>query len=126
MSDELKPQSIGDDQEFRVLLGEFAYRASERRAMGGDFGSAEADEIAEDALIAHINAWGARLAGVPEGWQMVPINPTPAMLAAARNAPLPLVLLDSMSAQQDLMTTSRYTAMLFASPTPYKEPPCGS
>ena len=61
MSDELKPQSV-DSPEFRELLDEFAYRASERRAMGGDFGSAEAEEIAESALIAHIDAWGARLA----------------------------------------------------------------
>jgi hypothetical protein len=52
---ERKTASIGDHPKFCELLDEFAYRASERRAMGGDFGSAEADEVAESALIAYID-----------------------------------------------------------------------
>ncbi|WP_312547626.1 hypothetical protein [Massilia sp.] len=56
-------------------------------------------------------------AAAPEGYKLAPINPTPAMLEAARNAPLPMVRLDSMSAQQDLMNKSRYAAMLAASTT---------
>lgn len=43
--------SIADNHKFRELLDEFAYRASERRALGGDYGSAEAEGKAEEALI---------------------------------------------------------------------------
>lgn len=57
-----------------------------------------------------------------DAWRLVPINPTPEMLSAARNAPLPMVALDSISAQQDLMNKSRYTAMLGAAPSPNKSP----
>jgi hypothetical protein len=56
---ERKTASIGDDPKFCELLDEFAYRASERRAMGGDFGSAEAEEVAEANLIAYIDGRSA-------------------------------------------------------------------
>lgn len=67
--------SIGDDKQFQALLDDFAYKASERRAMGGDFGSAEAEEVAEAALIAHIDA---RLSAAPATQQ--------AAMDAARDA----------------------------------------
>lgn len=40
------------------------------------------------------------------------MEPTPEMLAAARAAPMPMVLLDSMSARQDLEFKSKLQAAL--------------
>lgn len=53
MSDELKPQSI-DSKEFRKLVRDVWKRASMSSAR------LSTEEV---ALIAHIDAWGARLAG---------------------------------------------------------------
>lgn len=52
MSDELKPQSVGNDAEFQDLAGAL-YNA-------GFYN--ESIENSLNALIAHIDAWGARLA----------------------------------------------------------------
>jgi hypothetical protein len=57
MSDELKPQSI-DTFEFAALLGKLVVAAEE---LDDDSAYREA----RAALIAHIDAWGARLAGIP-------------------------------------------------------------
>jgi len=48
------------------------------------------------------------------GLVLVPEEPTDAMLKAARNAPIPLVYLDSIAARQDLEFLSRYRAMIAA------------
>ena len=53
MSDELKPRESVDSPEFRRLVDEI-YGA-------GFYSEADTKEVA--ALIAHIDAWGARLAG---------------------------------------------------------------
>jgi hypothetical protein len=55
MSDELKPQATVDTPEFRTLL--IAYTDAD-----GPNGTFEEWEIALAALIAHIDAWGSRLA----------------------------------------------------------------
>jgi DNA-binding LacI/PurR family transcriptional regulator len=46
------------------------------------------------------------------GLVVVPVEPTEAMLKAARNAQIPLVYLDSIAAAQDLDFLSRYRAMI--------------
>ncbi|MBQ5963187.1 Lar family restriction alleviation protein [Massilia sp. ZL223] len=53
---------------------------------------------------------------IPEGYKLVPLTATPAMLEAARNAPMPMVMLDSISARMDLEAQTRYAAMLRAAP----------
>lgn len=52
----------------------------------------------------------------PQGYKLVPITPTKEMLDAARMAPIPAVLLDSRYAADDLISKSRYSAMLNAAP----------
>ena len=56
----------------------------------------------------------APLLAVPEGYALVPVEPTPEMLEAARLAPIPAVYLDSMSAMAALSTKAQYRAMLAA------------
>ena len=53
---------------------------------------------------------------VPANMALVPLEPTPEMLEAARNAPIPAVLLDSFKAQNDMANSTRYRAMLAAAP----------
>jgi hypothetical protein len=96
MPDELKPQSI-DTLEFRDLLWDIVRTAGNERVIRD--------------VIAHIDAWR-----VPACMKLVPIEPTPAMLRAARNAPIPMVLLDSISARQDLEAKAKYSAMIAAAP----------
>jgi hypothetical protein len=62
-----------------------------------------------------------RAQGIPEGWRLVPVDPTTEMLAAARNAPQLTVLLDSFVAQQNLAFKTCYAAMLLAAPHPQGE-----
>ena len=49
-------------------------------------------------------------------WKTVPVEPTRDMLAAARNAPLRAVMLDSISGRMDLDLGAKWSAMLAASP----------
>lgn len=55
MSDELKPQATVDTPEFRTLLIAYAETNDSHVPM-------EEWRVARDALIAHIDVWGARLA----------------------------------------------------------------
>lgn len=55
---------------------------------------------------------------IPKGFRLVPVDLTEEMLAAAFNAPLPLVYIDSMKAQADLKNRTGYKAMLAAAPAP--------
>jgi hypothetical protein len=110
MSDELKPQSI-DSPEFRRHLGD-CYDIIE------NVGMSEALEYLEAQLISHINAWGARMAGVPDGWKLVPIEPTDAMC----DAPEVEVGLHSWDHSRDRATWSEchdiYKAMIAVAPAP--------
>lgn len=54
---------------------------------------------------------------IPSGWRLVPIEPTDEMLIAGRKAPLPAVMLDSLTAQTNLIHRTVYKAMITASPT---------
>jgi hypothetical protein len=49
-------------------------------------------------------------------WKLVPVVPTEEMLDAARRAPLPLVMLDSQIARENLEIGARYRAMLGTAP----------
>ena len=51
---------------------------------------------------------------IPEGWQLVPIEPTPEMIEAGRNAPMILAGNDEDDAPQDYINV--YEAMLSAAP----------
>jgi hypothetical protein len=62
-------------------------------------------ETSGDAIIAALTA---------AGYAVVPIVPTPEMLAAARNAGMPAVLIDSYSGRQNLELSTRYAAMITA------------
>lgn len=53
---------------------------------------------------------------------IVPREPCGEMLNAARNAPIPLVHLDSMSARQDLEFSARYKAAVARCPRPDPQP----
>lgn len=53
---------------------------------------------------------------IPKGFRLVPVDLTEEMLAAAFNAPLPLVYIDSLKAQTDLKNRTGYKAMLAAAP----------
>jgi hypothetical protein len=108
MSDELKPQSV-DSREFRKLVRDVWKRSSMSSARLSN------EEV---ALIAHINAWGARLAGVPDGWRLVPVEAPWSMLEAAHQA--------ENCGHGPEHFRNIYAAMLAAAPTPDKEPPCGS
>jgi hypothetical protein len=107
MSDELKPQSIRT-LEFANLMN--AWR-------NADILKAPA---AYDALIAHIDAWGARLAGAPDGWKLVPIEPTEDMCMAGVR--LLWMKGDDQATRRD--AEQCWQAMIDASPTP--EDACGS
>lgn len=50
------------------------------------------------------------------GYTLVPLEPTQEMLRAAIMAPIPAVMLDSHTAQQNLMNGTHYKAMLAAAP----------
>ena len=58
---------------------------------------------------------------VPDGWKMVPIEPTDEMADKARNAPMPLVLLDSRRAHDLMMFRNSWKAALAAAPSFEKE-----
>lgn len=49
-------------------------------------------------------------------YKLVPLEPTPEMMGAARNAPMPMILIDSIAGRQDLTNASVYRAMLAAAP----------
>jgi hypothetical protein len=100
MSDELKQKSI-DTPEFSRLLGNLieVVMGTEKEVI---YGSCRA------ALVAHIDAWGARMA-VPAGWKLVPIEPTDVMVAHG----------------MDPGCASAYRRMVGAAPSPTKEQSCG-
>lgn len=57
----------------------------------------------------------AALSAITEaGFVIVPREPTEAMLRAARNAPMPAVHLNSLSAYEDLESNVRWKAMIEA------------
>lgn len=49
-------------------------------------------------------------------WVLVPRQPTETMKDAGRNAPIPLLLLDSISENERLRASAIYKAMLTAAP----------
>lgn len=57
-----------------------------------------------------------RAVGVPDGWKLVPIKATAEMLRRARSAPVPAVMVDSLSARLDLDTGAKWDAMIAAAP----------
>ena len=61
MSDELKPQSI-DSPEFRALLRAHNLAVQARFTRHATSDAVQAERSMRAALIAHIDAWGARLA----------------------------------------------------------------
>lgn len=60
--------------------------------------------------------------GIPaseqDDWKLVPVEPTQAMLRAAIDAPRPAVYVDSLSAAENLINSTKYRAMLAAAPQP--------
>ena len=50
--------------------------------------------------------------------KVVPIEPTNEMLQRARHAPIPSVMIDSISGQIDLRNGATYKEMLAATPAP--------
>lgn len=104
MSDELKPQSVGDDPEFRELMSMYLWSC----------GSASAGKAA-DALIAHINAWR-----VPAGYRLLPVKSTAEMNIRGRRA-----LRNCGNDQASIHDAELcWSAMIEAAPD--MEPPCGS
>ncbi|RSR88243.1 hypothetical protein [Acinetobacter baumannii] len=59
------------------------------------------------------NGWGeAKAQAVPEGYVLVPLEPTQEMLAAANHAPMPMVHIDSISGREKLRISTQYKAMV--------------
>lgn len=69
------------------------------------------DEPPEFVPIAKALAEAPAAPAIPDGYQVLPIRPTPEMLRRARNAPMPAVLVDSISAREDLRNTAIWDAM---------------
>ncbi|WP_396231278.1 hypothetical protein [Acinetobacter baumannii] len=65
-------------------------------------------------------AWGAWVIGlnrakaqaVPEGYVLMPLEPTQEMLGAANLAPMPMVHIDSISGREKLRISTQYKAMV--------------
>jgi hypothetical protein len=113
MSDELKQQASIDTPEFRKMLIDFARRASYNIS----------GKASPAALIAHIDAWGARMA-VPDGWKLVPEVPTVTMHNAAALSNLcgrPPYIVDGRIKWEPADASAVYRAMLAAAPSPTKE-----
>lgn len=79
-----------------------------------------ANEFANTAVLAR-DAMAAELAAIKgqelDGWRLVPVEPTAEMLAAAWEAPIPAVWLDSIRARDNLVQSTKYRAMLAAAPS---------
>jgi len=95
-----------------ILLKEMRYIVS--------ISTGQVKRVAEIAL-STVSALGAQQVSVPAGCVLVPIEPTEEMLKAARNAPMPAVWLDSISARANLASSTQYKAMISAAPQPPKE-----
>ncbi|OAM07577.1 hypothetical protein AZK46_15775 [Acinetobacter baumannii] len=54
----------------------------------------------------------AKAQAVPEGYVLVPLEPTQEMLAAANHAPMPMVHIDSISGREKLRISTQYKAMV--------------
>jgi hypothetical protein len=109
MSDELKQQATIDTPEFRTLLINYA-------ETNGPEGTQDEWETARAALIAHIDAWGARMA-VPDGWMLVPIESTSEMDRTGRDALLACGNYEATARDAYLC----WSEMLAAAPSPTKE-----
>ncbi|MCT9454518.1 hypothetical protein KTJ22_16540 [Acinetobacter baumannii] len=83
-----------------------------------------ADEYSEDELrvICHHAACEidrlraelekAKAQAVPEGYVLMPLEPTQEMLGAANLAPMPMVHIDSISGREKLRISTQYKAMV--------------
>lgn len=128
-SEELKPCPFcGGDVSFHKdeeCLGCHLIQCGQCRAFfdfatGADPGNDCASVDALRAAIVPIWNTRAELAAIkgqePNGWRLVPTEPTAEMLAAAWAAPIPAVWLDSISARDNLVQITKYRAMLAAAP----------
>ncbi|MGU9601522.1 hypothetical protein ACV35Y_14410, partial [Acinetobacter baumannii] len=58
-------------------------------------------------------AWKkAKAQAVPEGYVLMPLEPTQEMLGAANLAPMPMVHIDSISGREKLRISTQYKAMV--------------
>ncbi|MDF7839289.1 hypothetical protein FD906_02115 [Acinetobacter baumannii] len=69
------------------------------------------------SALAEINyGWGlwqkAKAQAVPEGYVLMPLEPTQEMLGAANLAPMPMVHIDSISGREKLRISTQYKAMV--------------
>ena len=105
--------SVGDYAQFHVLLNAVCDASEElEKAEGREvFAAADKLEKAKDALIAYID--GRTAGAAPEGWKLVPIEPTPEMIAANGTCDVP-------EGAQMLADDARATwaAMIAAAPSP--------
>lgn len=101
-----------DTPKFRELLGEITSAAEVSGRYGGGEGFKD-ELVATAALIAHIDAWAGSRAGdaVPDGWKLVPVEPTNKMTAIGQD--LRYKSVNSIGAI--------YHAMLAAAPAPGKQ-----
>lgn len=115
MSDELKPRSSIDSPEFRALVEMWAgkYHSAYLQVRKGH-------EQAYRALIAHIDAWGARMAGVPAGWKLMPEVPTNEIICAIERKVDDQLVASGMWAQDMCRQDGAdiYEAALAAAPAP--------
>lgn len=72
------------------------------------------DKYRLKALISELKAEleKAKAQAVPEGYVLMPLEPTQEMLAAANLAPMPMVHIDSLSGREKLRISTQYKAMV--------------
>jgi hypothetical protein len=123
MSDELKQQASVESEDFDELLYAFAAEVEGADRFGDDKGNVKR---ARRALIAHIDAWGARMA-VPDGWKLVPEVPTNEIICAIERTVDEQLVASGMWAadMQRQDGADIYDAALAAAPSPTKEQSCG-
>ncbi|MCZ3294265.1 hypothetical protein NYZ61_18780 [Acinetobacter baumannii] len=76
-------------------------------------GSKFVSDKAEIEVNAGWKAWKkAKAQAVPEGYVLMPLEPTQEMLGAANLAPMPMVHIDSISGREKLRISTQYKAMV--------------
>jgi Lar family restriction alleviation protein len=76
--------------------------------------------IAEDATPKAIAAWNRRAPAVPNGWKLVPVEPTDAMLKAAAQTP-GIKFLDETSSITQLRRPSDYEGVFVGEGSPLQQ-----
>lgn len=96
-------------------LSEIAEILNEEKShFNGDFYNLPFNSCAESFINGAWYAWQEKVKAqaVPEGYVLMPLEPTQEMLGAANLAPMPMVHIDSISGREKLRISTQYKAMV--------------